>query len=851
MRMLLIFISLVTLSGAFMPSYERSTVDQVTPGPSTTTIPTPTDVQPTPTFVQPTPTTQLPSPTPDSQTRLAAGVVVRAERFVGGEDSWTTSGTVYLGNYVVVAGASLSGNPDTITGVGQVTLLNSKDGGSSSLFEGSFGVSTAVLRPTSGTWLYTNVYGFTTQVNPNQATLLVNQGVVNVSMDFTVALPGNELQKTLSVTLDHTGTASGTLSNAEFALGVLTLNVQQAQLSKEGFSISEGTLAMPNSFGGARANATDLTITSKGELQVGALSGAVTIPFPNIKIGGARGFAIEEASVTIQSTNDGTYLFTGVGTFLLPGVGKLTGCTLGTRFTFATNPPPFREASLQLAGCVRVPIGATGFFITSVEGSVQLDEQTTAVDMALGITSFELPKVGPVISGRPNAHWDTSWKAELSGSLKLFSFDVAESALTLSKARGLEGVITIDINGVVTGDGSLHIWSDRSKLHVTGSFGVGVVVPRGALVDDVFIIPPEPIKSSARMDLGEFQIGSATEYGLKGRVSLWEWETGLFVSAAGDLDFGELSTYQLVAPARSARILAGSDVRQFTVAPNTPALIAGLATQSAAPTLHLVAPDGRTLDASSPEVVATITPGQTLLSVANPMAGSWTVGVESSSSAAQYQLAVFGARAVATIAPPTITANADGSYTISLAASSATPTSTLSLFYDTSSSARTGVPLVQSLPLSTTTYRWQPTFVADGTYQIYAMVDDPLGTPAYAYATTPITVRDRTPPDAPRGLQVQRSGTSAVISWQPSNAADVAGYRIYYTTPGSSRSFVTELADWQQTSVTQSGLHTGEAWDFTISAYDINDNESARSSVGRDASVKRDVYLPLIARESR
>ena len=103
-------------------------------------------------------------------------------------------------------------------------------------------------------------------------------------------------------------------------------------------------------------------------------------------------------------------------------------------------------------------------------------------------------------------------------------------------------------------------------------------------------------------------------------------------------------------------------------------------------------------------------------------------------------------------------------------------------------------------------------------------------------------------------MQVTVAGTGstdATIAWQPSSAPDVAGYRIYYREPGSGTTFVADVPHGQQTSYVQQGLYLDGGWDISISAYDLNDNESTRSTsvlANIDMEGGGTLYLPLIVR---
>jgi hypothetical protein len=376
---------------------------------------------------------------------------------------------------------------------------------------------------------------------------------------------------------------------------------------------------------------------------------------------------------------------------------------------------------------------------------------------------------------------------------------------------------------------------------------VQVKIEKGSLHSSWPLFPKETITGpTVGADFGEFRVGSTTTYGVKGHVSISVFEAAFFADAQGKLRFGQLNEYRL-ADAAGASLQANSDQRTFTVASGTPALLVGLGFASGTPALSLIAPDGQILTASSPGIVATLDLTQTLLAVKHPMPGLWQARADNLADA-QYTLAALGARPAPTVSAPTVTDNGDGSYSIGVIGGSSTLTSTISLFYDASPSEHTGIPLVQDLPLSTTSYLWRPGAVAAGIYHIYAMVDDPLDAPAYAYGAATISISDSAPPDVPVGLRAQDAGGSALISWTPSLASDVAGYRIYYSEPGSGATFMSDLPDGQCSSYTQQGLYLSGAWQIAVSAYDINGNESVRSPVIVVTVTQYRSFLPIIRR---
>jgi fibronectin type 3 domain-containing protein len=74
-----------------------------------------------------------------------------------------------------------------------------------------------------------------------------------------------------------------------------------------------------------------------------------------------------------------------------------------------------------------------------------------------------------------------------------------------------------------------------------------------------------------------------------------------------------------------------------------------------------------------------------------------------------------------------------------------------------------------------------------------------------------------------------RAGQSVTISWNPSVATNVAGYKIYYGT--TSHSYVTNVAvGVPANAVTINGLVDGKTYFFAATTYDAARNESALSA---------------------
>jgi len=811
--------------------------------------------------------------------RTVEKVSICANNFSSSVQGWTASGTVSIGEYTFVEDASVTLSSGTLTGNGIVHMFTKADASqSTSLFRDSFSVNTnnGVLTPgfSSGyQFLLNKLVGFSVQQELYKVTLDVLQGQVRGEANLAIVIPGNNVVKTIGFIIDHTGGVSGSLSNVSFDLGRVKLEVQQAVLGPDGLTIQSAQLQLPSVLGGAAAALSIENARITGDGQLTLVGGSASFNFPNIYIGGANGFSIEGATTTL-SIHNGEYRFQGAGAFVFPGMGRGSGgCRVSTSFTLASSPPPVREASLALDGCFKIPIGSTGFFLTSVKGTVTLDETTVAVDLGIGIAGGpDIPGLGAAISGNPNAHWDNRWSVGLSGTLNVFRWQVADASLSLSPREGLAGTLHITVLGVIDGNGRLRVWKDTSKFHFTGQAQVSVQILTGAIlhlcsnkfgVEVCVNVPPEPIIGpNASSNFGEFRTPeSSAVYGLKGQVSVLGYNPAFFVDVNGNLSFhlGGLQEYKLVeqpAFTVSALQVAGDVVYPVTV-DQTPALIVAMGHNGGNLILSLTDPTGRILtpETSDPAIFYTSTSTQTLYTIANPQPGEWSVTVGNRTGNEHYLLSVVGAPVASVISQAPILTAHNGGYTINLKATGA-PTATYSLFYDNDATGNDGRAIATGVSLNKVSVNWDTDTTPQGTYYVYGIVDDPFNAPVVAYSATPVIIQDNTPPDVPTNLSVSSIGSNATINWLPSTASDVVGYHIYYREPDNGVTFVADIPNGQQSSYIQQGLYLNGNWEVAISAYDINDNESTRSATTvitvdlNNLNKLSNIYLPLMLMNS-
>ena len=89
-----------------------------------------------------------------------------------------------------------------------------------------------------------------------------------------------------------------------------------------------------------------------------------------------------------------------------------------------------------------------------------------------------------------------------------------------------------------------------------------------------------------------------------------------------------------------------------------------------------------------------------------------------------------------------------------------------------------------------------------------------------------VGVRDIAAPAPPAGLAVLPREAGLEVLWSPSADTDVAGYRVYRTTPVASRERIAEVVANHSAWLDETARR-GVAYAYTVTAFDQAGNESA------------------------
>lgn len=199
--------------------------------------------------------------------------------------------------------------------------------------------------------------------------------------------------------------------------------------------------------------------------------------------------------------------------------------------------------------------------------------------------------------------------------------------------------------------------------------------------------------------------------------------------------------------------------------------------------ITLTAPDGTvyTPDYSGDDAVyrKNLAINEAYYAVFNPMQGTWAVEIPDTPD-----VGVYEARLIIANTPPEIFLTAplglsEGNPAlISWSASDPDDAALVALYYDDDETGFNGTPIVSELSEeNVTSYLWDTTNVPNGTYYVYAKINDGANSPVYQYAAGKVKVSHPDAPQVPVVTSIIPEKDKIHIAWQASVGA--THYRIY------------------------------------------------------------------------
>jgi len=491
----------------------------------------------------------------------------------------------------------------------------------------------------------------------------------------------------------------------------------------------------------------------------------------------------------------------GEGEFFLPNIQTDQG-TDGIYVKFVMDvvslyPLLLEPQCVQFTGTWEegVPIGETGFLLTSMEGEVILEPEPSVQVTGTIESEQQMPGDGPAVTGEGSLWVDLEepYEVDFEGTLEVFAIGAVQAAMTLDQNWGFAGKVILESPGC-EGGVFLHVWEEGDEVYgFAGSASLTCTIEAYSLTPEGWPdwlpgippgIPTEDIIVTADGELGDFCL--TCDEG-----ECVEEAHGVWAGTALDLSLPE----SVVEP--------GTITARFFISP--PGIMSATTNLELCEEMSQTAVDLSGDEACSPSLFCLNQPP--------------TMTITSPSAAEE---------------------PGSESYTIRWTANDADDEAVVSLYYDRDGTGRDGWLIAHCLSEGGGSYVWDTSEVGSGTYYVYGRIDDGRNLVVVSYSTGTVRVVDSIPPAAPSGLSVSLGGGVAELSWEASPEDDVIGYEVHYGDEP-----YTYTGSYSATNVTSFRLPhkpSPETAYMAVSAYDSSGNSSPPSEGVRLSFV----YLPVV-----
>lgn len=442
---------------------------------------------------------------------------------------------------------------------------------------------------------------------------------------------------------------------------------------------------------------------------------------------------IYPTSACICANEDGTKRLEGEGEVFLPNIQTEEG-TEGIHVRFVLAWPSLDPQCVQFTGEWEegVPIGESGFLLTSMEGEMIFEPEPTVQVSGTIESELQAPDgSGPAVTGEGTL-WialQEPYDVAFEGTLYAFNNRSVEATMTLDQSWGLAGSATL-MGPVCEGPAFLHVWPEGEDAYgASGSTSLACTIPAGSLTPEDWPeglpqIPQQDITATAAGELGEFCLECAGDQCAQPTYGVW---------AGTRLDLSLPESLVESGPVTARFFISSTGILSATT-------------------------NLERCEQTSQEMPSANQSGPTARYCLNDPP---TIAITSPSTAEEQP-------------------DGSGVYTIRWTANDPDDDAVVSLYYDRDGSGRDGRLIACCLSEGDGIRAWDTSEVGSGTYYVYGRIDDGKNLPVVSYSAGTVQVVDSTPPAAPGTPSATLTSTTIDLSWPANDEADVVGYRLHY-----------------------------------------------------------------------
>ena len=414
--------------------------------------------------------------------------------------------------------------------------------------------------------------------------------IFRVEGTVTLKVAGQTVEAKGKLSWDKSDGVKGELEEFALTIAGLKVAIKDGKIENGVWKAKEATLEIPKEWGGLSATIYNVE-AGNGEFKIGG--GEFQLPE----------ISVADMKLTVKGKlkKEGNgYVIAATGSFKMPNLGG-AGCS-GLKIGVEIYAGPAGQVLLDMVplaepeeiSAVRlreitvglnctIPIGASGFNLTEVSGTLTLQSNTTKIDIRVKIES-EL-RVGPFNALTANGNMGIEYarnpnkfEVNIGAAMTVFSmFQAAEAKAMMRLTEGADIPFLfkaeMNINVLIAkGNVQLAAWTDKGEFNLVGRIYGQIGARKGALLDKCITLPvivewktwwgiPYPVWGmrpvcltippsdwfiNANMEFGKFKKDNGTAWGLKAEVEIFGKRFGIYVDSAGSLSVGNVSSYKTV-----------------------------------------------------------------------------------------------------------------------------------------------------------------------------------------------------------------------------------------------------------------------------------------------------------------